>query len=64
MTINDVLTIPEAVELYSVKSISLRQRLERGKAFIHGVDCRKTGSGERGDWLVTREAMDRIYGTV
>lgn len=62
MTINDVLTCAEAAELYGVNKVSLRQRLERGKAFIHGVDCRKTKTGERGDWLVTRQAMDRVYG--
>ena len=61
MTINDVLTAAEAAEIYDIKKVTLRQRLERGKAFVHGVDCRKTTTGSRGDWLVTREAIERVY---
>ena len=62
MTINDVMTAAEAAQIYDIEPSSLRQRLGRGIAFEHGVDCRKTETGRRGDWLVTREAMEREYG--
>ena len=61
ITINDVLTAAEAAKVYELNQPSLRQRLERGKAFIYGVDCRKAETGKHGEWLVTREAIERVY---
>ncbi len=62
MTINDVMTAAEAAQEYKIEQSALRQRIQRGVTFKLGVDCRKTETGKRGDWLVTREAMDREYG--
>ncbi len=55
--INEVLTIKEAADLWG-KEVSTLRRVIQGNKFIEGADYRKSGS----TWLITREAMERVYG--
>lgn len=60
--IYEVLSFAEAEEIYGLKKGYLRKYLyqtEKDKQKIkEGIDYRKSGK----TWLVTKEAMDRIYG--
>lgn len=58
--INDILTLQEANELWfpNRSTAILRQLFARNTQFKIGIDCRKSG----GTWLVTKEAMERVYG--
>jgi hypothetical protein len=58
--IEKVLTCSEAARIYYIKADTLKKRLQRGVSFIYGIDCRKP-KGERSEWLVTVEAMNREY---
>lgn len=54
--LKDILTFGEAAKLWGLDSSSLRKSIER-KRFLEG-EIRKSGNV----WLVTREAMERLYG--
>lgn len=54
--LKDILTFGEAAKLWGLDSSSLRKSVERGR-FLEG-EIRKSGNV----WLVTREAMERLYG--
>lgn len=56
--INEVLTISEASQLWGKEVSTLRRNFMNNVSFKTGVDCRKSGS----TWLVTKEAMKRVYG--
>ena len=56
--INEVLTITEASQIFEKEVSTLRRNFAVNVSFKIGVDCRKSGS----TWLVTREAMERVYG--
>ncbi|MCF0163165.1 MAG: hypothetical protein HUJ88_11400 [Fusobacterium necrophorum] len=56
--INEILTIAEASKLWNKEVSTLRRNFMANASFKLGVDCRKSGS----TWLVTKEAMIRVYG--
>lgn len=58
--LNEVLTIAEASLIWGLERSTLRKAFKSGKRFVEGVDYRKS----KDTWLVTREAMLRIYGEV
>lgn len=58
MLINDVLTITEAGSLWNKGVSTLRRNFMANASFKLNVDCRKSAS----TWLVTKEAMLRVYG--
>lgn len=58
MGINNVITIKEASNRWGVEERALRARCDRGIAFKHGIDCKKSC----GTWLITISAMEREYG--
>ena len=63
--LDDVYTFSEACERYGLESSTLRKRIEYEKKkeqpeLMEGVDYRKSGS----TWLITKDAMKRIYGDV
>lgn len=55
--IEEIMTFSEATEKWGLADSTLRKLVNTDK-IIKGVDCRKSGS----TWLVTREAMERVYG--
>lgn len=56
--INEVLTIAEASKIWRKEVSTLRRVFMNNVSFKQGKDCRKS----EGTWLVTREAMERVYG--
>lgn len=59
--LDDVLSLTEASELYKVPKPTLQSACTGQKGYppiFNDRECRKAGS----TWLVTREAMDRVYG--
>lgn len=58
MMINEVLTISEASKTWGKAVSTLRRNFDANASFKKGIDCRKSGAM----WLVTREAMIRVYG--
>lgn len=59
--LDDVLSLTEASELYGVPKPTLQSACTGQKGYpplFTDRECRKAGS----TWLVTREAMDRVYG--
>lgn len=62
MEFTDVMTIGEAAELWDVKQDTLKRACLGQKGlpprFEIGVEARKS----KGTWLVTRSAMERLYG--
>ena len=56
--INEVLTISEASKIWDKEVSTLRRNFMNNVSFKINVDCRKSGA----IWLVTREAMIRVYG--
>ena len=61
--LDDVYTFSEACEKYGLESSTLRKRIEYEKKkeqpeLVEGTDYRKSGS----TWLITKDAMKRIYG--
>ena len=59
--LHEVLTLKEAAELWNVSVDTLKQkcigRVKGDLAFTH-EECRQSGK----TWLVTRQAMIRLYG--
>lgn len=55
--INEVMTVSEAAVLWGKSEGAIRAAI-KAKKFIVGVDYRKAG----GTTLITREAMERVYG--
>lgn len=58
MSINEILTVKEAEAIWGL-SDSLRNTIRRG-VFTEGTEVRKSC----GTWLITKEAMERVYGEV
>lgn len=58
-SLNDVLTINEAAEIWKKDSTTLR-RVIRNNKFIEGVDFRRSGK----TILISRDSMIRVYGYV
>lgn len=59
--LDDVLSLTEASALYKVPKPTLQSACTGQKGYppiFNDRECRKAGS----TWLVTREAMDRVYG--
>lgn len=56
--IDKVLTFGEAAEIWNIDTSALRKSVERGR-FLEG-EVRKSGN----TWLITKEAMVRLYGEV
>lgn len=56
--VNQVLTISEASEIWGKEVSTLRRVFANDKSFKAGIDVRKSGK----TWLVTRSAMERVYG--
>lgn len=59
--LNDVMTIKEAAELWNIQVDTLRQKCigrVKGDLAFKENECRKSA----GTWLVTRQAMKRLYG--
>lgn len=56
--INEVMTFTEASQVWGLSDGTLRHATER-KVFKEG-EIRKSGKV----WLVTREAMERVYGEI
>ena len=54
--LDNILTFGEAAKLWGLDSSSLRKSVERGR-FLEN-EIRKSAN----TWLVTREAMERLYG--
>lgn len=65
MTINDIFTAAEAATLWNIPKVNVRQDCSGQKGFPPrlqpGIECRKA-LGQRGEWLVTRAGMERLYG--
>lgn len=60
MLINEVLTLKEAAELYSISISALRYACTGQKGYkpiFTAEECRQSGK----TWLITRAAMDRVY---
>lgn len=57
MELKDILTISEASQIWGVPLKTLRDRCNISKIFTN-KDIRKSA----GTWLITREAMERVYG--
>ena len=55
--LSEVLTFSEAGELWGIDPSALRHRVTSEK-LVEGVDFRKSGKV----WLITRSAMERLYG--
>lgn len=55
--INDIMTVNEAAKIFNVAESTIRYSIEV-KKFIVGVDYRKAGRIT----LITKEAMERVYG--
>lgn len=61
MNLDDVMTIAEASQKYNVTVSSLRYACvgQKGyKPIFTDKECRQSGK----TWLITRAAMDRVYG--
>ena len=61
MTLEDVLTASEAANLYGMDESTLRRACSGQKGYpprFHDGEFRKSGRV----WLITRGAMDRVYG--
>lgn len=61
INLDDVLTISEAAQIYGMATASLRMACGGQKGYppiFKKGECRKSGS----TWLITREAMERVYG--
>ena len=56
-TINEILTISEASDIWD-KEVSTLRRVIKNSKFTEGVDYRKSGN----TWLITKSAMERVYG--
>lgn len=56
--IDNILTVKEAEKIWGLND-SLRNSIRRG-VFAEGTEIRKSC----GTWLITREAMIRVYGEV
>lgn len=56
--IDKVLTFGEAAEIWNIDTSALRKSVERGR-FLDG-EVRKSGN----TWLITKEAMVRLYGEI
>lgn len=52
-----LLSFADASKLWGLKDSTLRKALQYGK-FKENIDCKKFGR----DWIVTIEAMERVYG--
>ena len=57
LEINDVMTVNEAAEIWDKSEGTIRAAI-KAKKFIVGIDYRKAGRIT----LITREAMERVYG--
>lgn len=55
--ISEVLTFSEAAEIWSIDPSTLRHRVT-GQELQEGLDYRKSGKV----WLITKSAMERLYG--
>ena len=55
--ISEVLTFSEAAEIWNIDPSTLRHRVT-GQELQEGVDYRKSGKV----WLITKNAMERLYG--
>lgn len=57
--VNNILTFSEACELWGLNESTLRKAVSQGRDGLKlGIDYRKSGKS----WLITRSAMERIYG--
>ena len=62
MTLDDVLTASEAASLYGMDESTLRRACAGQKGYpprFRDGEFRKSGRV----WLITRDAMNRVYGT-
>lgn len=57
--LDEVLHISDAAAIWKKSTSTLRRSFAAGEKFKQGIDCRKTACG---DWLVTKSAMERVYG--
>lgn len=57
--LNEVITIQEAAAIWNKEESTLR-RVLGGPRFVEGKDYRKAGKV----WLISRSAMERVYGKV
>lgn len=55
--IKEIMTFKEASKIWGKAESTLRMMIRAGK-LIEGIDYRKSG----GTWLITREAMRKVYG--
>ena len=55
--LTQVLTFSEAAELWNIDSSTLRHRVTSEK-LLEGIDYKKSGKV----WLITKSAMERLYG--
>ena len=55
--ISEVLTFSEAAEIWNIDPSTLRHRVT-GEELQEGLDYRKSGKV----WLITKNAMERLYG--
>lgn len=56
LTLNDVLTIPEASAEWKITEDKIKRYAREGK-FLEG-EARRAGK----NWLITRDGMSRIFG--
>ena len=57
--IDQVTTIPEAVEKYGLNKYNLAKAIRRESYnFEQGVNCRKSGSGKNAPWLIDNKAVE------
>lgn len=60
MTLDDVLTVSEASQLYGVDVSTLRRACTGQKGYapiFHNGECRQSGK----TWLITKQALERAY---
>lgn len=57
--LTQVLTFSEAAELWDIDASTLRHRVSSEK-LLEGIDYKKSGKV----WLITKGAMERLYGIV
>lgn len=61
MELIDVLTVAEAAQIYGLDTSTLRRACTGQKGYrpiFTSEECRQSGK----TWLITRDAMNRVYG--
>ena len=56
MKLSDVLTCPEAAELWDITEDKIKRYAREGK--FTEIEARKAGK----NWLITRQGMERVFG--